>query len=120
MTKNKKNFNKQLAQGLSHEYSEAFNSIVNVKNHPIANEMLTYLQKKLPMDTEMPIKKYNKIMNKMSRKFGKKLYKSLTKEEKDKLSALKIEFGRDKIEIIEKYQKSKEFWVDEIPNEPEA
>ena len=81
------------------------------------NDMNEYIKKHIPFDTPISKKKYNRIMNKMVKKLGKNLYKSLNKEDLDIISAKSKEFGKDKIDIISKFQESKDFWTNSIPNE---
>ena len=115
---NKNKVNKQLGKGLERDFSEVFKTL-GINRESEWNEMNDYISEKMPLEKPISRRKFNRIMNKMAHKFGKRLYKSLSKEDMNKLSALSKEFGKDKIRIIEQYQKSKEYWVDELPDDPE-
>ena len=79
------------------------------------NDMNEYIKKHIPFDTPISKKKYNRIMNKMVKKLGKNLYKSLNKEDLDIISDRSKGFGKDKIDIISKFQESKDFWTNSVP-----
>ncbi|HEC37825.1 hypothetical protein LCGC14_0223440 [marine sediment metagenome] len=112
------NVNRQLGKGLERAFrKEVFSEYID--KDAIMNEANEYIEKHMPLDTPLSKKKFNKILNKMSKKLGKKLFKSINKEDMKILSDKSKEFGTDKVDIIIKYQKNKDYWTGEIPNEKE-
>lgn len=117
MTKKDKEYNIQLARHVSDKIRDFDDGIIEkmVNKNPEAQKLIKKRDdywKQHPIVSE---RKYARIQNKCLKKLIKIINKGITQKETDMIcEKISKEFTKEEIIELDKYQKDKQFWVDNI------